>query len=103
MVNMALDDAALVIPGVGYIYTAATGTAKPASPAAPAAPWIDTGHTSEDGLSISFEISTTKRRTWRARAGVRVSVDEVNFTLSWTALQLDNTNLELFFGGGDIS
>lgn len=100
---MALDDSTLVIPGVGYIYTAPTGTTKPASAAAPASPWVDNGHTSEDGLSINFEISTTKRRTWRARAGVRVSVDEVNFTLSWTALQLDNDTLSHYFGGGDIS
>lgn len=100
---MALDDSSLIIPGVGYIYTAPTGTAKPASATAPAAPWVDTGHTSEDGLSISFEISTTKRRTWRARAGVRVSVDEINFTLGWTALQVDNPTLEMFFGGGDLT
>lgn len=100
---MALDDSTLVIPGVGYIHTAPTGTSKPADPAAPATPWVDNGHTSEDGLTINFEISKTKRRTWRSRAGVRVSVDEVNFTLSWTGLQLDNETLQLYFGGGDIS
>lgn len=100
---MALDDNTLVIPGVGYIYTAVPGTTKPAAGAAPAAPWVDNGHTSEDGLSINFEISTTKRRTWRARAGVRVSVDEINFTLGWTGLQVDNDTLSLYFGGGDIA
>ncbi|GIJ50032.1 hypothetical protein Val02_69180 [Virgisporangium aliadipatigenens] len=100
---MALDDSTLVIPGVGFIYTAAPGTAKPANVVAPETPWVDQGHTSEDGLTISFEISRTKRRTWRARAGVRVSVDEVNFTLGWQALQVDNDSLAAYFGGGDIS
>ncbi|MEV4414014.1 hypothetical protein [Catellatospora sp. NPDC049609] len=99
---MALNDNTLVIPGIGYVYTAPTGTAKPASVTAPAAPWVDTGHTSEEGLTVAFEISKTKRRTWRARAGVRVSVDEVNFTLSWTALQFDNESMTSYFGGGDV-
>lgn len=100
---MALNDSALIIPGIGYIFSAPTGTAKPVDPAAPVAPWIDNGHTSEDGLSINFTISTTKRRTWRARAGVRVSVDEIEFTLGWTGLQMDNDTLSMYFGGGDVS
>ncbi len=100
---MALDDTTLIIPGTGYIFTAPTGTAKPTSLTAPGTPWVDNGHTSDDGLTISFEISKTKRTTWRARAGVRVSVDEIAFKLSWTALQLDNETLSNYFGGGDIS
>ncbi|GIG63643.1 hypothetical protein Lfu02_80150 [Longispora fulva] len=100
---MALSDDALIIPGIGYVYDAPAGTAKPASLTNPAAPWADTGHTSEDGLKISFEISKTKRKTWRARAGVRVSVDEISLKLGWTALQLDNASLSMYFGGGDIS
>lgn len=60
-------------------------------------------HTAEDGLTITFEISKTTRRTWRSRSGVRVSVDEVNFTLGWTALQFDNETLTNYFGGGDVS
>lgn len=40
---MALDDNTLVIPGTGYVHTAAVGTAKPASVISPAAPWVDTG------------------------------------------------------------
>lgn len=100
---MALDDNTLIIPGTGFIFTAPTGTPKPANLSAPAAPWVDNGHTSDDGLTINFEIAKTKRTTWRARAGVRVSVDEINFRLSWTALQLDNDTLSHYFGGGDIS
>lgn len=100
---MALDDTTLVIPGVGYIYTGPPGTPRPANPVSPAAPWLDNGHTSPDGLTITFEISKTKRRTWRSRTGVRVSVDEVNFTLGWTGLQIDNETLTLYFGGGDTS
>ncbi|WP_018348226.1 hypothetical protein [Longispora albida] len=100
---MALSDDTLIIPGVGFIYDAPTGTAKPANPTSPASPWNDNGHTSTDGLSITFEISKTVRRTWRARAGVRVSVDEISLKLGWTALQFDNSNLAHYFGGGDIS
>ncbi|MEV6526889.1 hypothetical protein AB0M43_33655 [Longispora sp. NPDC051575] len=100
---MALSDDALVIPGIGYVYDAPVGTTKPANPLNPAVPWVDNGHSSEDGLKINFDISKTKRKTWRARAGVRVSVDDVSLTLGWTALQLDNISLAQYFGGGDIS
>jgi len=100
---MSLDDTTLVIPGVGYIYTAPAGTAKPTSATAPPSTWVDNGHTAEDGLTVTFELKTTKRKTWRARAGVRVSVDDLDCTLGWTALQVDNETLTHYFGGGDIS
>jgi len=60
---MALDDSTLVIQGVDFIHTAPPGTPKPADPAAPPAPWVDQGHSSEDGLSITFEMNRTRRRT----------------------------------------
>lgn len=100
---MSLDDTTLVIPGVGYIYTAPAGTTKPATSSVPVTPWVDNGHTAEDGLTVKFELKTTKRKTWRARAGVRVSVDDVDCTLGWTALQVDNETLSHYFGGGDVS
>ena len=100
---MPLTDGAVIIPGVGYVYTAPTNTEKPADPKNPGATWTDRGHTSEDGLSVSFEISKSLRRTWRARAGLRESIDEVSFVLSWTSLQIDNPNMGAFFGGGDIA
>ena len=100
---MALDDTALVIPGTGYIFTAPPGTARPTNINAPATPWTDNGHSADDGLTVKFEVKTTKRKTWRARAGVRVTVDDVDCTLSWTGLQVDNGTLTNYFGGGDIS
>ncbi|CAM3433235.1 hypothetical protein [Stackebrandtia soli] len=100
---MALDDSTLVIPGVGYVFTAPTGTARPTDPSAPDAAWTDLGHSSEDGLTVTFEIEKTVRRTWRSRAGVRESIDEITFTLGWTALQVDNEALSAYFGGGDVA
>jgi hypothetical protein len=100
---LALDDTTLVIPGTGFVYLSPVGTARPALAAAPAAPWVDMGHSTEDGLTINYEVSTTVRRTWRARAGVRKTVDEVSFTLGWTGLQVDNDTLAAYFGGGDTS
>lgn len=100
---MALDDTSLVIPGTGFIFTAPTGTTRPVNATTPAAPWVDNGHTAEDGLTVKFELKTTKRKTWRARAGVRVTVDDFDCTLGWTALQVDNETLTHYFGGGDIS
>ncbi|MGH8878198.1 MAG: hypothetical protein ACRD0P_12780, partial [Stackebrandtia sp.] len=85
---MPLNDQAVIIPGRGYVYTAPVGTPRPKDPDA-GKPWIDLGHSSEEGLTINLEIERTTKRTWRNRIGLRQTIDEVTFELSWQALQFD--------------
>lgn len=100
---MALNDSALNIPGIGYVYTAPVGTPRPEYAELAPAPWTDLGHSSEDGLTINLEVEKTTKRTWRNRTGVRQTIDEVTFTLEWTALQFDYPSLMAYFSGGDTA
>lgn len=99
---MALDDGTLHIPGTGYIYLADASTVAP-TVMPPGVAWTDLGHTSEDGLTINYEVDKEVLRTWRARTGARTRIGDVNFTVSWTGLQVDNDTLSAYFGGGDVA
>lgn len=101
---MALTDAAVVIPGTGFIYLAPALTAEPASLTAPAAPWANLGHTSRgDGLTITRDGGDSNvLGTWQ-NAALRERRDPTTFAITMTAHQVDNTVLALYFGGGDAT
>lgn len=100
---MALSDGAVLLPGTGYFYTAATGTAVPLNKTAPGAPWENLGHTSrEDGMTITREGGDTEPLgTWQNSA-LRTRRDPTTYALTFNLHQIDNTVLELYFGGADI-
>ncbi|MGH8876282.1 MAG: hypothetical protein ACRD0P_02895 [Stackebrandtia sp.] len=97
-----LTDGATIIPGKGYIYTAEPGTDRPEYGTEAPPPWVDLGHTSEEGLTISLEVERTVKKTWRNRVGLRTTVDEVTFELTWMGLQFDTPSLMAYFGGGEV-
>ena len=101
---MAQTDAAVYIPGTGYIYLAPAGTAVPASLTAPAAPWANLGHTSrEDGLTITRDGGDSEvLGTWQ-NPSLRERRDPTTFAITMVAHQVDNDVLGLYFGGGDAS
>ena len=101
---MALTDAAVVIPGTGFMYLAPAETAQPASLTAPAAPWENLGHTSrEDGLTITRDGGDSEvLGTWQNPA-LRERRDPTTFAITAFLHQVDNTVLELYFGAGDIA
>jgi len=100
---MALNNATLSIPGIGYVYLAPVGTPRPDHGTDARTPWVDLGHSSEDGLTVTFEVEKTVKKTWRNRVGVRETVDDVTFNFAWTALQFDYPSLLAYFSGGDDS
>lgn len=101
---MALDDAAVIIPGTGFVYTAPAGTAAPTDFENPESPWEDLGHTSiEDGLTITKDGGDSNiLGTWR-NPSLRDRRDPVNFAITIHLLQLTNETLAYYFGGGDTS
>lgn len=101
---MALNDAAVYIPGTGHLYIAPAETAQPASLTAPIAPWEELGHTSrEDGLTITRDGGDTEViGTWQ-NASLRERRDPTSFALTAILQQVDNTTLGLYFGPGDAS
>lgn len=101
---MALTDAAVIIPGTGYIYLAPAATVQPASLTAPASPWENLGHTSRgDGLTITRDGGDSNiLGTWQNTA-LRDRRDPTTYAITLFAHQVDNTVLGLYFGGGDAS
>lgn len=101
---MALDDAAVIIPGTGLVYVAPAGTAVPSDKLNPDSPWRDLGHTSiEDGLTITKDGGDSNiLGTWRNPA-LRDRRDPVVFALTIHLLQLSNDTLEMYFGVGDTT
>lgn len=101
---MALNDAAVVVPGAGHVYFAPVGTPKPASLTNPGSPWDEIGHTSrDDGLTITKDGGdVTVLASWQ-NTNLRSRTDPIVYALTLHLLQVSNTVLKMYFGGGDIS
>lgn len=100
---MALNDAAVYVPGTGHIYIAPASTAKPANLVTPATPWAELGHTSrDDGLTLTRDGGDSEvLGTWQNSA-LRERRDPTTWAITMQLQQVDNTALEMYFGGGDI-
>jgi hypothetical protein len=101
---MALTDAAVYIPGTGYIYLAPSGTVRPTNLTSPPSPWVNLGHTSlDDGLTITRDGGDTETvGTWQ-NPSLRERKDPTTYAITLVAHQVDNTVLGLYFGGGDAT
>lgn len=101
---MALTDAAVYIPGTGFIHLAPAGTAAPADLVAPASPWVNLGHTSrDDGLTITRDGGDVETLgTWQ-NPSLRERKDPTTYAVTFVAHQVDNEVLGLYFGGGDAT
>ena len=108
---MALQDNAVILPGTGHVLIAPVGTTAPASPAdvdpeanPPADGWENLGHTSrENSVTMTREGDEPETRGSWQNANLRVTTPTVQWGLTISALQIDNTVLALYFGGGDTS
>ncbi|PPK63525.1 hypothetical protein V5P93_000420 [Actinokineospora auranticolor] len=100
---MALNDNAVLIPGTGRVYLAASGQAAPPDPRNPLDPWSIIGHTSrEEGLTITRDSGDSEvKGTWENPA-LRERRDPATWAITFQLHQLDNNTLELFFGPGDV-
>lgn len=101
---MAQNDGSVIIPGQGFMYLAPVGTPRPVAPTDPASPWENLGHTStEDNFTISRDGGDSEvLRTWQ-NPNLRERREPTNFIFQWTSLQVDNTVLGMYFGGGDTA
>lgn len=103
---MAVNDAAVYLPGKGKIWVAAPGTAAPADPTDPGADvaWSEMGHTSrEEGVTISRDGGDSETLgTWQ-NPSLRERRETVTYSITAQAHQVDNTVLGLYFGDTDES
>lgn len=108
---MALQDNAVILPGIGHVLIAPVGTAAPTSPAdiditnaEPFTGWENLGHTSrENAVTMTREGDEPEARGSWQNANLRVTSPTVQWGLTIAALQVDNNVLSLYFGGGDAS
>ena len=109
---MAINDAAVVTPARGYIFTAAVGTAAPTpaeveayTPGGTLTGWVDVGHTSRDELPEFGSDGGDRevRGTWQNESlksvVTEVPVDYVSFRLH----QADEQSLAMYYGVANSS
>lgn len=101
---MALNDAAVYIPGTGRVYVAPGETVRPVDLTAPTTPWEELGHTSrEDGMTITRDGGDSEViGTWQ-NPSLRERRDPTTFAITMFLQQIDNNALAMYFGGGDES
>jgi hypothetical protein len=104
---MALNDAAVVTPAVGYIYVAPVDTASPTpaeieafNPTTGLSGWTQLGHTSRDDLPVfGFDGGETEvRGTWQNASFKRVTTEVAQDFVTFNALQIDETVLMYYYG-----
>lgn len=97
---MALDDAAVVIPGEGHIYFDDSGTAvKPTDPMAPGLPEV--GHTSRDTpLTIAQEGGERETLGSWQNTALRETISPLSYQFQFALLQWDELAYRLYYGSG---
>jgi hypothetical protein len=97
---MALDATELFIPGTGHVYSAAEGTAMPTDVTTPGTGWSEHGYTTEDGVTLTFGISTDDIKGWQSFDPLRTIVTEKPKTVKFDLMQNNAMNLLIALGGG---
>ena len=107
---MALNDNAVVLPAVGYIYVAPVDTASPTpaqiesfNPATGISPWVQIGHTSRDDLPVfGFDGGDSETKgSWQNASLRRVITEVAQDFVTFNALQLDETVFSYYYGVSD--
>lgn len=104
---MALNDNAVVLPAVGYIYVAAVDTASPTpaqietfDPTVGLVGWTQLGHTSRDDLPVfGFDGGDAETLgSWQNASLRRVTTEVAQDFVTFNALQLDEQILSYYYG-----
>jgi len=104
---MALNDNAVVLPAVGYIYVAAVDTASPTpaqieafDPTVGLVGWTQLGHTSRDDLPVfGFDGGDAETLgSWQNASLRRVTTEAAQDFVTFNALQLDEQILSFYYG-----
>jgi hypothetical protein len=107
---MALNDNAVVLPAVGYIYVAPVDTASPTpaqiesfNPTTGISPWVQIGHTSRDDLPVfGFDGGDSETKgSWQNASLRRVITEVAQDFVTFNALQLDEAVLSYYYGVSD--
>ncbi len=100
---MALDDAAVIDPAVGYLYVAPADTAKPeiTDPTDPGEDWENVGHTALDELpEIGRDGDDPETKGSWQNPKLRVTTPDVTYTITFRSIQASPLSYQLYFGAG---
>lgn len=113
---MALTDGAVLVPGIGHIFTGTVGsatkwalsdlTAFAANTATVPSGWVNLGHTSIDNVLVFGQDGgdTTVKGSWQNASLRTVITSQTIDSFVVKSLQvMDNTILTLYYGGGDVA
>lgn len=98
---MALAASKVRVFGTGELFVAPVGTAAPTtSVIALNAAFLGLGYNTEDGITISRDVSIEDITAWQSITAVRRVASETTFSLAGTFLQSDATVVSLALGTG---
>lgn len=101
---MAKDTDQIVVGANGTVRVAPTDTADPADvTAAWPAGWVDLGYMSEDGVTFTDAKTLEAIPVWQLLYPARRVVTERDATAAFVMRQWGPDNVELAFGGGEIT
>lgn len=98
---MALAASKVRVFGTGELYVAPVGSTLPTTTSAALdTAFLGLGYNSEDGITISRDVSIEDILAWQSVTPVRRVASETTFSVAGTFLQSDADVVSLFFGLG---
>lgn len=94
----------IVVGANGTVWVAPVGTTAPASEiATPDDDWLDTGFTSEDGVTLTDAKTLENIPVWQLFYPARRIVTDRDFNVAFVLRQWSLITVPLAFGGGEVS
>ena len=95
---MALDSDNVRVAVTGAVYVGPTSSTAPSSSSSTLAGFTDLGYVSADGITETFDKTTSQIRAWQGGALVREVISEGTYSVTLTFIETKLEVLELYFG-----
>lgn len=101
---MGLDAAETVIGfGAGISVAPLTADIPADETETPSGDWIDLGYATDDGVTITPNVTKTRVGAWQTPDPVRSFTQSRQMTVAFTLEQWNGKNLEVAFDGGEVT
>ena len=95
---MALDSDNVRVAVTGAVYVGPTSSTAPSSSSSTLTGFTDLGYVSADGITETFDKTTSQIRAWQGGALVREVISEGTYSVTLTFIETKLEVLELYFG-----
>ncbi len=101
---MSANSDQVVVGAAGRVYVAPVGTTLPTSPTSLLdASFADLGYVSEDGVTLSFALTTEDVTAWQTAFPIRRIGTGFEGSAAFTLLQFNSDTVSVAFGGGTVT